>query len=280
MKKLLTIISAFVMTLSLIACGGEMTTQGKKKTVVKYCGWDLGTEEANNIVRRLIAKFNKESDTIRIQMVSSEGNPTEWLTTLAGSNNLPDVFLVENVAQAIRDNWALDLTEFVSNDSEWEYVESGLKKSVTYGSSIFALPAAQDYIGYKVNYNLINNYASDLGGEAEDIFYAGSDLYTTEKLFEVVKSLRNVKPATQGTGYIGLDATGDMIKWLPASLDTTGKIQHYVWDGYEFQFKSDVFNEFCEIICYICAFRIIAANVIGIILAIYVENNPVCVRIL
>ena len=238
MKKLLTVLSAFVLTLSLFACGGENTTQGKKKTVIKYCGWDLGTEEDNNIVRRLIAKFNKESDDIRIQMISTEGNPTEWLTTLAGSNNLPDVFLVENVAQAIRDKWALDLTSFVSADPEWNEVEEGLRESVTYGPSVYALPAAQDYIGYKVNYNLLNNYASGMGGEAEDIFYAGSESFTTEKLFEVAKSLRNVNPSENGQGYIGLDATGDMINWLPASLDETGQLKHFVWDGYEFQFRS------------------------------------------
>ena len=237
MKKLLAIISAFVLTMSLIACGGGTTSPAKKKVVIKYCGWDLGTEEENNLVRRLIANYNKNSTEVRIQMVSSEGNPTEWLSTLASANNLPDVFLVENVAQAIKDDWALDLTSYVSQDPEWQDVEEGLRESVTYGEKVYAIPAAQDYIGYKINYDLVNNYAT-IDDEAENIFYAGSDLYTTDKLFEVVKSMRNIN-VNDGTGYIGLDMTGDIINWLPASLDETGTIKHFVWDGTNFQFTSD-----------------------------------------
>ena len=258
MKKLLTILSAFVLTLTLFACG-EVTTTSKttgtggqqqtttgnkkptKKTVVKYCGWDLGTEELNNVARRLIEKFNKESKDIRIDIVPTDPtvNQTEWLTQLIGAGNVPDVFLVLDVPHAIRNNWALDLSEFVNNDPEWQDVESALKQNVTYGDKVYALPAAQDYVGYKVNYDLLNNYATGLGGDAYDIFYAGSDLYTTDKFFEVVKSLRNVNPTTNGTGYIGLDQASNIIDWLPASLDETGTIKHSVWDGYSVQFKHE-----------------------------------------
>ena len=276
MKKLFAMISAFVLSAVLFACSTitteSSTTNGQttmnsttvspttgngatvatttvkkptKKTVIRYCGWNLGTEEENNILRRLVEKFNKESSTIRIDLIQPEGNYDEFLTTLAAAKTLPDVFLVNNVPSAVQSQWALDLTELTAADSEWNDVELGLRESVTYNGKVYGIPAAQNYIGYVVNYDLVNDYANfsaiDMeDAAAEDIFAPGQ--FTTDQLFEIAKSLKNIN-VTDGTGIIGLDSTGDMINWLPSSLDPTGQTQHFVWDGYEFNFTSDVMKD-------------------------------------
>lgn len=240
MKKFLMLIVALLMVFTLSACGNneeEDENDAVKKTVIKYCNWNFGTEEDNNLLRRKIEKFNKESKTIRIEMiVPVDGNYDDFLTTLASGGDLPDVFMVNSVPTAIINKWALDITDLAKADSEWNNIPKSLRDSISYNDHIYAIPAGQYYMGLFANYDLIDNYLTG-SQSAEEKFATGE--FTTAEWIETVKAMRDINK-TDGTGIIGMNAVGDMINWLPSSLDETGKTKHFVWNGSKFDFASEL----------------------------------------
>lgn len=239
MKKLFIAFLCALGVLSLASCGESNTNKGPqtKRTVVQYCGWDLGTEEEPTLKRLMIEKFNATSETIRIEMVAPQGDYNEFLNTLAAGGALPDVFLVNSVPSAVISEQAMNITSLATADSEWENVESSLRQSVTYNDKIYAIPSAQNYMGLFVNYDLIDDYV-DLEDDAEVVFAPGE--FTTQQFLDVIPNVKDINNINDGTGVIGINATGDMINWLPATLDKTGTIQHYVWNGSSFDFTGEV----------------------------------------
>ena len=224
---------------------GNESGETTKKTVVKYCHWGFGTEEDNNLIRRRVEAFNKQSSTIRVEIVVPvEGDYDEFLTTMAAAGELPDVFMVNSVPTAVINQWALDITEIAGADAEWQDIPQSLRDSITYNNHVYAIPAGQYYMGLFANYDLINDYLKG-SQDAEELFETGE--FTTEQWLETVKAMRDINHM-DGTGVIGMNAVGDMINWLPSSLDKTGKIQHFVWNGKSFDFKSDLMVQALTII--------------------------------
>jgi len=235
MKKLFIALLCALGVLSLAACGENGEGGNKvRKTKVQYCGWDLGTEEQPTLKRLMIEQFNAQSETIRIEMVSPQGGYDEFLNTLAAGGGLPDVFLVNSVPTAVINKLAGDITDLTAADTEWGNVESSLRESITYNDKVYAIPAGQHYLGFLANYDLIDDYAT-LSSDAETVFEAGK--FSAEDFFKVIPEIKNIN-VNDGTGVIGLNATGDMINWLPSSLDSTGNIKHFVWNGENFDFTS------------------------------------------
>ena len=213
--------------------GGNQT----KKTVIKYCNWNFGTEEDNNLFRRRVEAFNKQSSTIRVEIVVPvDGSYDDFLTTMAAAGELPDVFMVNSVPTAVINQWALDLTSIVASDAEWQDIPASLRESITYNGHVYAVPAGQYYMGLFANYDLIDDYLRG-GVDAEEKFATGA--FTTEEWLEIVKAMKDINHM-DGTGVIGMNAVGDMINWLPSSLDATGQTQHFVWNGRRFDFTSDL----------------------------------------
>ena len=230
--------------------GGNTDNPGggkTRKTVITYCNWNFGTEEENNLTRRRVEAFNKQSTTVRIELITPvEGTSyDEFLATLAAGGELPDVFMVNSVPTAVINQWALDITSIASADAEWTDIPEALRDSITYNGHIFAVPAGQYYMGLFANLDLIDDYL--IGNKtAEEMFAPGE--FTTEEWIKVVKGMRDINHQ-DGTGVIGMNAVGDMINWLPATLDTTGKTKHFTWNGSSFDFRSEALLD---------AFRIIA----------------------
>lgn len=241
--NLFLILMIGLLSLVLVSCGessggNEGGGSVTKKTVIKYCHWGFGTEEDNNLIRRRVEAFNKQSETIRIEIVVPVDGSSydDFLTTMAAAGELPDVFMVNNVPTAVINQWALDLTETVSADSEWQNVPETLRESITYNGHVYAIPAGQYYMGLFANYDLIDDYLKG-GVDAAEAFATGE--FTTEEWLELVKSMKDINHM-DGTGVIGMNAVGDMINWLPSSLDETGETQHFVWNGKKFEFTSDL----------------------------------------
>lgn len=249
MKKVFLIIMLLLAsTLCLVSCnkgGGDEDNPKVKKTVVTYCNWNFGTEEDNNLVRRRVEAFNKKSATTRIELVEQLDGTSydDFLATLASGGDLPDVFMVNSVPSAVINEWALDISDLVSADPEWQNVPSSLRESITYNNHVYAVPAGQYYMGLFVNLDLVNDYVK--GTTAEEKFAPGN--YTTQEWIDTVKAMRYVTPR-DGTGIIGMSAVGDMLNWLPSTLDKTGQIKHFVWNGTKFDFTSDLLIDSMRII--------------------------------
>ena len=239
---LVVLVSIFV----LVGCGKKEGDSKTKKTVITYCNWNFGTEEDNNLTRRMVEAFNKQSDTYRIEIVSPVSGVSydEFLTTLASGGDLPDVFMVNSVPTTVINQWAYDLTDLAKADPEWNDIPEALRESITYNGHVYAIPSGQYYMGLFANLDLIDDYLKG-GQSAEEVFYPGN--FTTQKWIEVVKSMRKIN-VKDGSGVIGMNAVGDMINWLPGVLDKTGKVQHFIWDGHKFDFSNEALFDAFDII--------------------------------
>ena len=248
MKKFLLMFLAFIALFTLVACGdsGESGKTGSKtkKTVITYCNWNFGTEEDNNLTRRRVEAFNKQSDKYRIEIVLPMDGSSydDFLATLAAAKELPDVFMVNNVPTAVINEWAMDITDIAKADSEWNDIPEALRDSITYNDHIYAIPAGQYYMGLFANLDLIDNYLTGSKTAAE-MFAPGA--FTTDEWISVVKKMRDINH-TDGTGAIGMNAVGDMINWLPGVLDKTGKIKHFTWNGSTFDFTNEALYDAFE----------------------------------
>ena len=250
-KRFLTIIMAmFICLFSLVLIGcGESGDEGGtkvKKTVVTLCSHNFGTEEDNNLIRRRVEAFNKASSTIRIEMVIPIDGPSydDFIANMAAAKEMPDVFFANSVPSAVINQWAMDITSLAEADSEWTDIPVALRDSITYNGHIYAVPAGQYYMGLFANLDLISDYLSN-GKTAEQMFAPGA--FTTEEWIEVVKSMQDINH-TDGTGIIGMNAVGDMINWLPATFDKTGKTKHFTWNGHEFDFMSEALIDALRVI--------------------------------
>ena len=246
MKKIFLTLLATLSIFGLAACGGN---GGKtRKTVVTYCGWDLGTESEPTLKRQMINKWNETNEKIYIEVVEPQGGYDEFINTMASAGNLADVFLVNSVPNAVVSKQAMDITNFAKADTEWETIEGALRESVTFSESIYAIPAAQNYIGFFANYKLLDDEAG-LSGNAAELFEAGKFSYTD--FFDAIKAVNNVT-AVDGSGFIGVNATGDMINWLPSSIDSTLEtpqgLTHYVWNGESLDMNGTTMLKALEII--------------------------------
>ena len=243
--NLFLIMLVALLAVFMIGCGGDNNGGGggsaTKKTVIKYCHWGFGTEEDNNLIRRRVEAFNKQSSTIRVEIVvPAEGSGyDDFLRTMASANELPDVFMVNSVPSAVIEQWALDISDLVNADSEWQDVPSSLRESITYNGHTYAIPAGQYYMGLFANYDLIDDY---LTGSEDAATKFATGAFTTDEWLQMVKDMRDINH-TDGTGVIGMNAVGDMINWLPSSLDKTGQMQHFVWNGRSFEFRSELMIE-------------------------------------
>lgn len=253
MKKILFILLTFLFVFTLVGCKEENEGEGGsgknkvKKTVITYCNWNFGTEEDNNLTRRRVEAFNKQSDTIRIEIVMPIDGSSydDFLGTLAAAGELPDVFMVNSVPSAVINQWALDISDLAAADSEWNDIPQALTESITYNGHVYAIPAGQYYMGLFANLDLINNYLTG-PKTAEELFAPGA--FTTDEWIQIVKKMRDINHM-DGTGAIGMNAVGDMINWLPGVLDKTGKTKHFTWNGTSFDFNSEaLYDAFQKIV--------------------------------
>ena len=240
MKKLFITLLSALCVFGLASCdngGGGGKGPQTKKTTITYMGWDLGTESEPTLKRRMIEEFNAKSETIIIDAQPTQDPIEDFYNTLAAGNALPDVFIVDSVPTAVMREWALDLTPYIATDTEWKDVDKSLANAVTYEGSTYALPAAQHYIGFFANYELIDEYDKQLSDDAEVVFAPGN--FTKEQFYNTIKSVNDINE--DGTSVVGINAVGDMVNWLPSVLDEEGKFEHFVYDGTQFDFRGEVF---------------------------------------
>ena len=239
MKKLLGLLLVCIACLALASCKKE--TDGLKDgvPVVTYANWNLGAKASPNLYRRLIQKFNEDHDDIQIKIIESTVSPDKWdawLSTLAAADKLPDVYMVNNVADVVIDKLATEITDLVSADAEWEKVDAAIKGAATYNGHVFGIPAGQYYAGFFANYDVMRPYMNAVGGgKAKEVFAPGA--FTTQQFIDIIKAMYDLKEDKKSVA--GINTTGDMMNWLPAALDETKTLGHFVWNASTRRFEYD-----------------------------------------
>ncbi len=181
------------------------------KTVVTLAHWGLGTEEQNNLLRRRVAAFNEQSETVEIQILEYTGSYDDFLATQAAAGTFPDVFMSGNIPSHILMGYAGDITSVAQTDVEWQNIPVALRDSITYDGHIFAVPAALNYLGYYANLDLIEN-----SGTLTDFTQLGYDYDA------FITAIENATDTTKldGTSTAGLNHPADFFNWLPSILDS------------------------------------------------------------
>lgn len=233
---LLTISLAFV----LLACSGGKDEVGtgseteggsevepQEEVVIRYGNWNLGTEEEDNIERRMIEAFEEVYPHIKIEIEESLQGGGDWnekLSSLASANNMPDVFMQTDMSLGLANDWLYDLTELVKDDEDFANVSEIVKQTVTFNDRIVSLPFAQHILGYWVNKDLFNERNLDypeFGVSVEDFV-------------EAVKNVTDIN-----NGVVGMEQVDQIVEWYPAALNP--ELGWFTFDGENYHLNSEEF---------------------------------------
>lgn len=199
----------------------------KEPVTIRYAGWNLGTEEENNIFRQMITAYTDVNPHVTVEFVdmTGEGGWEALLTAYAAKGELPDVFMANNVPLYVQNGWMADLSEFVANDADWADVPQIMKDSFTYGGQVMGLPSSQFVMGYFVNQDLYE--AANL--DAPEYGFA------VEEWEDAVKALNNIDK-----GILGLDEQEFVMGWYANSLNPD--LLWFSYDGEKMNYNSAEFK--------------------------------------
>ena len=213
----LNLIGLYDLTYTVTDSAGNVTTVVRTinvlygaKTVVTFTSWNLGTPEQNNILRRRIDAFNEMSNFIEIEIMEFTGDYNAFLATMAAAGTFPDVFISGNVPEHILAGYSGEITSVAEADSDWLNVPVALRDAVTYNGRIYAIPAANNFLGNFANLDLI-----DESGILTDFTVPG---YTYAQWIAAVEAATD-STKLDGTSTAGINHPGEFISWLPAVLD-------------------------------------------------------------
>lgn len=161
----------------------------------------FSTYAETELLYKQVERFNDEHEDIEIQLVPY--------------GHEADIKMVDNVPNEIMSGNALELSNFVYSDYEWDMVNEALRDSVTYNGNIYAIPVNQYFMGFFAN-NDILKYVND---------FDTLNGYDFEQLIRAVYTLENID------GFTALGSTGDMINWLPGLLDESNEIKYFLWNS-------------------------------------------------
>ncbi|MEP7359268.1 MAG: extracellular solute-binding protein, partial [Anaerolineales bacterium] len=190
---------------------------------LRYANWNLGTEEENNLQRRMVKAYTDLHPNVTIEFVdmSAEGGWDAVLTSYAAKSELPDVFMANNVPLYVSNGWLADLTDLTGADKDWPNVPQALKDGFTYEGHVYGLPAAQFIMGYFVNQDLFE--AANLDAPAY-----GTD---PEAFLDAAKDLTNIPQ-----GVLGLDEIEPVLGWYPSTQDPN--LKYFSFDGAHMNYNS------------------------------------------
>lgn len=190
----------------------------KEQITLTYASWALGTEEDNNLERRMIAEYEATHSNIKIKIaedIISAGSWEDALATAAAGGSLPDVSLIAGLPGAVAKEWALDVSEYTNNDTEWNNVPESLRESGKFGGKQFGLPSAMHLAGMFINKDLFE------AQNVEPLSYG----YTLEDLERTVAAM-----SAPANGVVALK-NADIVDWYPAVKNSS--LGWFTYDGKE-----------------------------------------------
>ena len=170
---------------------------------LRYANWNLGTEEDNNIERRMIQAFMDEYPHIRIEIDESiTGNWTEALAIAASVGNLPDVFMVNDTGMMAANGWFYDITQIANADPEFTNLPAAIREATQIDNVVYTVPFAQFMMGYFVNRTLFEELNLDPPEFGVSI----------DEFLNLVRQTTDLNRPT-----IGLNYSNQILYWLPGA---------------------------------------------------------------
>lgn len=206
MKKLAIVL---VLVLSLAATVTIISACSVKYDLV-YANWNFGTDSDPSVERKMIEEFEKDNN-VKIKMVDY-GQGQDYPNGLVGAlqrHEMPDVFMVNNMSFVLNYQLARDVSDFVANDEDWEYIPETVEQGAHFKAGIYAIPFALHMLGYFMNEDLIedNQLSSVL---PKDIDSKGISYDQFNQLVNGLSITNN---------FVGLTAENSVYEWYPASAN-------------------------------------------------------------
>lgn len=201
-------------------------TNKTEQITLTYASWALGTEEENNLERRMIAEYESLHPNVKIKIaedIISAGNWEEALATAAASGTLPDVALIGGLPGAVAKEWVLDVSTYTAKDSEWNNVPESLRESGVFGGKQFGLPCAMHLAGLFVNKDLF---------EAQNVTPLSYG-YTLEDWEKTIAAM-----SAPANGVVALK-NADIVDWYPSVKNS--ELGWYTYDGKEVHLNNPAF---------------------------------------
>ncbi|WP_413379439.1 ABC transporter substrate-binding protein [Alkalihalobacillus sp. 1P02AB] len=212
-KKSLALLTATALSIfALVGCSNDNneeqtnTNGGEEEVTISIASWAFGTEQDRNLERVLIEAFEDEYPHINVEIDDSI-DPADWngsLSTAASAGAMPDVFMLSQVPTGLANDWLLPLNEVTEGDVDFTNIPDAVIQAVTYDENVYAIPAAQHFLGYFVNQDLFeeaNLNAPEFGMGLDDFN-------------DAVRSITSVN-----SGVVGLNHPFTILDWYPATAN-------------------------------------------------------------
>lgn len=211
------------LVLILAACGGGNTNSSNGDEItLRYAGWNLGSAEQNNIERQMLAAYEALNPNINIDIIERpfkideetgeevSASWDEFFATQAAIDQLPDVYMIYNLAGFTAQGWTEEITDLFMADADYASIPADIRASAAFNNRYFAIPQTLFYFGFFINRTAINR----VGPRAVMPTYG----MTYEALMEAAE-LNSKAPLQGGDGIIGISGLNNLVNWLPAQLD-------------------------------------------------------------
>lgn len=155
MKRIKLLTSLMLVVLLLTGCGSS-------KEKITYLAWNVGTKEENNLERQMIKAFEEENNVeveILTPPVNSDGTPgnyEEFMSSLAASKDLPNVFMWGSVTDVATNGWSSDVSEYINNDENFKNVLPVLANGGNINGKQVGIPYALHMAGMFINYDIFD----------------------------------------------------------------------------------------------------------------------------
>jgi ABC-type glycerol-3-phosphate transport system substrate-binding protein len=212
--------SAALSVLILASCGN--TSSNSDQITLRYAGWNLGTETGNNIERQMLAAYEAANPNIKIEIIERPfkideetgeevaATWNEFFATQAAINQLPDVYMIYDLAGFTAQGWTEEVTDLFEADTDFSRIPADIKASAAFSNRYFAIPQTLFYFGFFINRTAINR----VGPRAVMPTYG----MTYQDLMAAAE--KNSKaPIQGGDGIIGISGLDNLVNWLPAQID-------------------------------------------------------------
>jgi multiple sugar transport system substrate-binding protein len=216
-KKIISVVLAGMMAVSLMACGGSSSdsgsSSGSSSGGIKINIWDNNQKDG---LQQIADKWTETSGvSVSIEVVDWD-NYWTLLEAGASGGEMPDVFWMHsNTAQMYMENdLLLDLTDYIANDSDVnkdDYYE-GVWNLYSSDGKQYALPKDHDTIALLYNKAIFDEYGVDYP----------TDEWTWEDMYEAAKTI------TEGSGGsvygMAMNTSNNQDGWYNLVYDYGGEI--------------------------------------------------------